>query len=161
VIRKQKRKQINDHHAQGFTLIEVLVALVVMAVGMLGVAVLFVEGLQLNRTSMYRANAVALATDMAGRIRANPDINAGYAGAGPGALGDCDNGPPCTPDELADDDWLKWRTALDANLPAGYVATIDEAPAGPGNRMRRFDINLSWSEVGSPNPVTYTLSVQL
>ena len=78
----------------------------------------------------------------------------------PAQLGDCDVGPPCTPAELANDDWLKWRTALDANLPTGYAATIDETPAGPGNLMRRFDINLSWSEVGSQGPITYTLSVQ-
>ena len=149
------------HRTAGFTLIEVLVALVVLAVGMLGVAVLFVEGLQLNRTSMYRANAVALATDMAGRIRANQDINAGYAGAGPGGPGNCNVGPGCTPAELAGDDWFNWRTTLDANLPTGYVATINEVPAGPGGLMRRFDINLSWSEVGSPDPVTYTLTVQL
>ncbi len=136
-------KQRHAGKSRGFTLIEVLVALVVMTVGMLGVAVLFVEGLRLNRTSMYRANAVALATDMAGRIRANPDINAGYAGAGPGVPGNCNVGPPCTPAELADDDWINWRTMLDANLPTGYEATIDELPAGPGNLMRRFDINLT------------------
>ncbi len=135
--------------------------MVVMTVGMLGVAVLFVEGLRLNRTSMYRTTAVVLAADMAERIRANRDVDAGYAGAGPGLPGNCDVGPPCTPAELADDDWLQWRTALDANLPTGYVATIDEENAGPGNRMRRFDINISWAEVGSEQPVTYTLSMQL
>jgi len=153
-IRKpQQRRPI-----AGFTLIEVLVALVVITVGMLGVAVLFVEGIRLNRTSLYRTTAVALAADMAERIRANQ--GAVYAGIGPGANGNC-AAAPCTPDQLAGDDWWRWRQALDAYLPSGYVVQIERTPGGPGNTMNRFDISLSWPEVGSPDPASYTLTMQL
>jgi len=48
-----------------------MVALVVITVGMLGVAVLYAEGLRLNRTSLYRTTAVALATDMAEQNRSS------------------------------------------------------------------------------------------
>ena len=140
----------------GFTLIEVLVALVVMTVGMLGVAVLYVEGLRLNRTSLYRTTAVALAADMAERIRTNQD--AAYAGTGPGADGNCDIAN-CTADQLADEDWWHWRRALNAYLPNGYTAEIDRTPVGPG--MNRFDISLSWPEIGRPDPAAYTLTLQL
>jgi len=154
-----KKQTEKRHPAAGFTLIEVLVALVVMTVGMLGVAVLYVDGLRINRTSLYRTTAVALATDMAERIRSNQ--NADYEGFGPGLDGNCDIGPTCTPDELADDDWWRWRLALDTYLPTGTVAKIIKTPTGPGNRMNRFDIRLSWPEVGSPDPVSFTLSSQL
>jgi len=153
------KPQKKRHHAAGFTLIEVLVALVIMTVGMLGVAVLYVDGLRLNRTSLYRTTAVALAADMAERIRSNR--NANYAGSGPGQPGNCAVAPGCTPDQLASDDWWRWRQALDTYMPAGADAQITRTPAGPGNRMNRFDIRLSWSEVGSPDPVSYTLSTQL
>ncbi len=153
------KQQNKSHHAAGFTLIEVLVALVVMTVGMLGVAVLYVEGLKLNRTSLYRTTAVALAADMAERIRANR--TGVYVGVGPGLPGNCDIGPTCTPDQLASDDWWHWRNELNAYLPTGNTANIVQNPAGPGNRMNRFDITLGWPEVGSPDPVSYTLSVQL
>jgi len=54
----------------GFTLVEVLVALVVLAVGMLGLALLLVEGLQGSRTAIEHTQAVNLAaeTDPAGLI---------------------------------------------------------------------------------------------
>ncbi|MCL4720697.1 MAG: prepilin-type N-terminal cleavage/methylation domain-containing protein, partial [Gammaproteobacteria bacterium] len=47
-------------HDRGFTLIEVLVALVVMSVGMLGIAALYLEGLRASRTAVYRTTAVNL-----------------------------------------------------------------------------------------------------
>jgi len=153
------RQQQKRHHTAGFTLVEVLVALVVISVGMLGVAVLFADGIRLNRTSLYRTTAVALATDMAERIRSNQDAN--YAGFGPGQPGNCNIGPTCTPDQLAADDWWLWRQSLNTYLPTGTIAEIVKSPAGPGNRMNRFDISLSWPEIGSPDPVSYTLSVQL
>lgn len=138
-----------------------------MTVGMLGVAVLYVEGLRLNRTSLYRTTAIALAADMAERIRTNQD--AVYEGNDrPGALGNCDTAlPVCTPDELADDDWFSWRQSLNDNLPVGNAALIERSLNGPGNRMDHFDITLVWPEVGNvdengdPDPVSYTLSVEL
>ena len=66
---------------EGFTLLEVLVALVIIAVGMLGVAVLYVEGMKAERTSVYRTTAVNLVADLADRIRANPTGTGAYAGA--------------------------------------------------------------------------------
>lgn len=156
-----KRQPEKHRRAAGFTLIEVLVALVVMTVGMLGVAVLYVEGLRLNRTSIYRTTAVAMAADMAERIRANREAGASYVGVGPGQDGGCATDPGCTPAQLADDDWWRWNNQLRAYLPTGVQPVITSAPAGPGNRLTRFDIRLTWPEVGAPEPVSYTLSVQL
>ena len=58
--------------ASGFTLIEVLIALIILSVGMLGIAGLYVHSMQAGRTSILRHNAVTLAGDIADRIRANP-----------------------------------------------------------------------------------------
>ena len=66
----------------GFTLIEVLIALIILSVGMLGIAGLYVHSMQAGRTSMLRHNAVTMAGDVADRIRANPIAGAVYGLAG-------------------------------------------------------------------------------
>ena len=66
----------------GFSLVEVLIALIIMSVGMLGIATLFVQSMQAGRTSMFRHHAVTLAGDVADRIRANPRARGEYALAG-------------------------------------------------------------------------------
>ncbi|MCG8370161.1 MAG: type IV pilus modification protein PilV, partial [Proteobacteria bacterium] len=68
--------------SRGFSLVEVLIALIIMSVGMLGIAGLYVQSMQAGRTSMLRHHAVTLAGDIADRIRANPAAGAAYAGAG-------------------------------------------------------------------------------
>ena len=55
----------------GFSLIEAMVALVVVSVGMIGIAGLYGQGLSAGRTALYRTQAVNLAADMADRIRVN------------------------------------------------------------------------------------------
>ena len=62
----------------GFGLIEALVALVVVSVGMIGIAVLYGQGLSASRTAYYRTQAVNLASDMADRIRLNRRAGASY-----------------------------------------------------------------------------------
>ena len=58
---------------RGFTLVEAMVALIVLSVGLLGIAALYVETLRASRTSLHRTQAVNLATDLADRMRANRD----------------------------------------------------------------------------------------
>ncbi|MGA1371961.1 MAG: type IV pilus modification protein PilV [Pseudomonadales bacterium] len=64
---------------RGFSLIELLVAVLVMGVGVLGVAGLQLLSLQDNRGALTRVEAVNLAWDMLDRIRANPGGRQAYA----------------------------------------------------------------------------------
>lgn len=57
--------------ARGFSLIEVMVTVVVVAFGLLGIAGLLLRGLQAGSTSQIRSLAVSQAYDMAERMRAN------------------------------------------------------------------------------------------
>jgi type IV pilus assembly protein PilV len=143
--------------AAGFTLVEVLVALVVMAVGLLGIAGLYVEGLRAGRTAVYRSTAVNLASDMADRIRSNPEGS--YAGNGPGLEGGCVNGGvDCDPDTLAADDWSRWLADLEERLPVGATAEIARDDLAP---VTQYRITVGWPEIGQEEPVSYTLAVRL
>jgi type IV pilus modification protein PilV len=63
----------------GFSLLEVLVTLVVVAIGLLGVAGMQVTSIKLNRVAETRSNGTVYATDIIERMRANPGNVASYA----------------------------------------------------------------------------------
>ena len=101
-------------HARGFSLIEVLVSIVVLSIGLLGLASLQISGLRVAQSSFYRAQAAQLATDMADRLRAN----AGEARACELALADA---TPTSPSTTCQRDLVDWRTRL-RSLPGGNGA---------------------------------------
>lgn len=140
------------HRQRGFTLIEVLIALIIMSVGMLGIAGLYVHSMQAGRTSLFRHNAVILAGDVADRIRANPRAGAVYTGAG--ANNNCiDGGINCTPAEMAANDILLWTQQAADTLPNGDVSVVfDNAVAPP-----TYEITISWDEPGQN--LDYTIEI--
>lgn len=64
---------------RGTTLIEVLVAIVVLSVGLLGMALLQVTSVQSNHSAYYRSQVTILASDLADRMRANRTAALGNA----------------------------------------------------------------------------------
>lgn len=139
---------------QGFSLVEVLIALVIMSVGMLGIAGLYVQSLQAGRTSMFRHHAVALAGDITDRIRANPTAGVAYAGVGAdnncvAANFDCD-----VVGMAANDIWLWDQQAVDS-LPNGdVVINFDDTVVPP-----LYTIVVSWDEPGETPSYTITIPV--
>jgi len=108
---------------RGFTLIEVLIALIILSVGMLGIAGLYVHSMRAGSTSLFRHHAVTLAGDIADRIRANPRAGAAYALAGVNS--NCVNsGLDCTPAEMAANDIFLWNQQAATTLPNGSVNVV-------------------------------------
>ncbi|MEO1201358.1 MAG: type IV pilus modification protein PilV [Pseudomonadota bacterium] len=138
----------------GFSLIEVLIALVIMSVGMLGIASLYVQSMQAGRTSLLRHNAVTLASDVADRIRANPTGGIDYTN--PGADSGCvATGADCTATEMAFHDVFLWRQQAQESLPDGDVEiTYDDTVTPP-----EYSIAIVWNEPGQPQNYTVTIPV--
>ena len=69
------------HHGRcrGFSLLEVLVALFVLSIGLLGLAGLQTFGFKFNQQSYERTQATLLIYDIIDRMRANPNGLASYA----------------------------------------------------------------------------------
>ena len=146
---------------RGFSLVEVLIALIVMSVGMLGIAGLYVQSMQAGRTSMLRHHAVNLAGDIADRIRANPTAGAAYV-ATAGADNNCiAGGTDCSATEMAAQDILIWQTQAASFLPVmgdgsqQVVVNYDAAALPP-----LYTVTVRWDEPTPDNiPPSYTIQV--
>src|SRR5690349_13870627 len=105
---------------RGLSIVEALVALVVLSVGMLGIAVMYLESVRANRTALTRTLAVHLVNDMADRIRANRmglgsySAPFGSAPPPPGAIPPEKNcaSKDCTAADLAAYDLSIWYDAV-------------------------------------------------
>ncbi len=151
------RYVLNNRNQRGFTLLESLISLVVLSIGMLGIAALYVEGLRAGRTALFRSTAVTLAADMMDRVRANPAARIAYAGGG--AANNCVNqNNDCTPVEMAQQDIQIWENEIAARLPPGSDGDVQFAL---GAIVDTYTITVSWPEPGFPAPLTYTLSARL
>lgn len=148
--------------AAGFTLVEALVALVVLSIGMLGIAALYVESLRAGRTALTRTQAIALAGDMADRIRANRAGGTAYAkvATDAGALSvNCQQGgtaASCNSAVMADHDKAVWNAEVARALPGGTAEVFIDSVTTPIT----YTIRVSWVETGQDGVVTYQLSIQ-
>jgi type IV pilus assembly protein PilV len=144
-----------QHRQNGFGLVEVLVALVVVSVGMIGIAALYGQGLGAGRTALYRTQAVNLAADMADRIRMNRRGDASYGGGA--ANNGCDPGgnTNCTPAQMAAHDLFTWQAQVTALLPGG-VGAVQYAGTTPPT----YTIQVTWQEVGL-GPITHQIAIRV
>lgn len=108
-------KSVLFKNRRGFTLIEVLVALLILSVGLLGLAALQGRGLRDNHSALLRSQAVNQAEDILDRMRANRA--AAVNGAYDIHLGDGAVAPTYTGLVLID--LQEWKTMLATSLPAG------------------------------------------
>jgi len=132
---------------QGFTMMELLIAILVLSVGFLGLASLQSTGLKHNTSAYHRTLAIELAQDMADRIRANPIAtgNGNYDNVTAGGYPDCLSGSGCaTETAAAQADATQWYAALAAQLPAGTGDVTATAVAG--GAARRFTIRVMWDD---------------
>ncbi|HSX60399.1 MAG TPA: type IV pilus modification protein PilV [Tahibacter sp.] len=105
---------------RGFSLLEVMIALVIFSVGLMGMAGLLMVSVRTNHSSYLRSQAGFLAQSMADRMRLNmPALWAnGYNLAYPigGAVPGCGTG--CTVNEIVTRDSVLWSRSLQQFLPS-------------------------------------------
>jgi type IV pilus assembly protein PilV len=149
-------------YQRGITLIEVLVAVLIFSIGLLGVAGLLVMSVRSNHAAYLRTQVTFLAQSMADRMQANPigvwsgDYNGRYPIRSAQA---CDGG--CRPKQRALHDQGVWSSQLQTFLPAGAQATIACSQTGlpymPSSDQIALQppyggsckMTMSWTELGA------------
>ena len=115
---------------RGASLVEVLIAVLLAAIGLLALAGANVASIRYSKMSQYRGTATLLAADLAERLRANQAGLAGYEvvtdfdgqASEPAATTACEtNSHTCTSAELAAYDKAVWQRLVRSQLPEGSV----------------------------------------
>jgi type IV pilus assembly protein PilV len=121
-----KRHKANKASQRGVTLVEILVTVVIISVGLLGIAALHTVSLRNGQYAHTRSQASSLANDIIDRMRSNKTI-AETSTAYVIAVG---TAAPSTPATLAERDLKEWKDGLAAALPGGDGSVAQNTIAG-------------------------------
>jgi type IV pilus assembly protein PilV len=131
----------------GASLLEVLIAILVMSFGVTGVALLMATTMQYNKTSQYQMVAWQIATQLAESMRSNTDgfmadaylKTDSYSGSRQAASEpDCAVSSACTSSEIASKDKAKTANNLRLSLPGGDFNVVRNG--------KQADIWIMWME---------------
>jgi len=131
----------------------VIAALLVIAIGLIGIASLYGDAVQTELDTQPRARAARLAQSMADRVTANSAGRAGYASV-VGVL--CvTNGRQLKPQAAAAQEAACWQDEVEKNLPSGTGAITRDPSTNPPT----YVIAVSWFAAGS-GAASYVVRVQ-
>ncbi len=162
--------------SSGFTIVEVLVAMLILVTGLIGIAGLQLRAQQFNYTAYFRSQATFLANDLMERIRINTDTtptnnngdngayqfpsNGQFTDIGPGGVTTVDNTcdlrpadttkPTCHIDnayQLVNYDLNNWFNQVRETLPTGKAKIVWD---GTNNT---YTITIQWKRM--PNTISY------
>ena len=149
---------------RGASLIEVMVALLILAVGMLGFAGMQTRGIVTGRQAYLHSQAVFLAEDIVERIRANATQKLSYSmlATDTGTNHNCDANN-CTAASMVAWDQFMWQQRVGRTLPGGQGAISVSLGA---NAYATVQVTVSYTfdtEAANSNDqvATYTLTTQV
>lgn len=138
---------------KGMSLLEVLVSVIIIAIGMLGIASMLLVSNQANNSSYMKQQAIQNVYNIFDKIKANSQaaINGSYNVSNISATGPTSvstpstmcNAAACTPTQLAAYDTWSWFTKDLARLPNG-CGSITTAPSGAGNTV--ITVTVQWDD---------------
>jgi len=143
-------------YSRGISLLEVLISLLLSAIGLLALAGANVASIRFSKMSQYRGTATLLATDLAERVRANKSGLASYAygasfadqATAPSADTSCETYAvtACNSASLASYDLTQWQRLVRAQLPSGSI--FISIPVG----QSAMDVWIAWQDPAVANP---------
>jgi type IV pilus assembly protein PilV len=164
------------HRSRGFTLIEVMIALLIFSLGLMGMAGLMVLSVKTNHSAYLRTQASFLAQSMADRMRANMGLINNYNGTysqSTASADPCASGAACSPAQIVARDRALWSRQLADSLPNASAtvncagAVLGGTPhAGAAPYQGLCTLTIQWDEatlrrgVLSASPTTASADLQ-
>ena len=148
---------------KGFTLMEVLVALAVLSIGLLGMAGMQLFSLKSSQSAYFQSQASYFANDIIDKVRANPvgfnngDYDSEYSSI-PGSITNCQTTTAtCTPAQLAVFELTQWKCSLGSYENNSICVTPlnlnPVLPNGDGRVVRNGDtvaVTVQWANGSAP-----------
>lgn len=150
----------NIKRCRGTGLVEVLVTVVVLSIGLLGIATLQVQSKRSNFEAIQRTTATMLAHAMIERMRANPSSLGTYLTQGAEVGGEsitsepspnCSGDNVCSPLQLAQHDVWEWEQAIDGasetagSSNTGGLVSPTACLTGPGGGgSGAYTVSIAW-----------------
>ena len=152
----------------GFTLIEVLVALVVLSVGLLGIAALQTKTQQFSRNAYLNTQATVIAHDMLETMRSNrAGLKAGFYNK-PSATEhkQCFTLAGCSSEEMAQHDMFEWIKNVAKTLPAGNAVICVDSTHDDGTSVapacdgigKTYAVKVWWNNMNANTQRTVTIA---
>ena len=143
----------------GFTLMEVLVALAVLSIGLLGMAGMQLFSLKSNQSAYFQSQATYFAYDLIDKMRANPvgfsngNYDSTYSSI-PASITNCQTTTAtCSPAQLATYELAQWKCSLGAyandSICVAPLNLNSVLPIGDGSVVRNGDdvtVTVQWAE---------------
>ncbi len=130
---------MTDSQQYGSTLVEVLVAMVILSIGIVAVSNMFTESIATLGNLVAQQRAVRLASNVSELLA---DLPRELLRDPPTPEeGDCDSQQICTPTQWLAINLQRWQQLAQQQLPNGYVELIP----GPENANAYIDIRITWS----------------
>lgn len=153
MMKKVIRPPRNPLANRGVSLIEALVALLVLALGVMGMAGIQTRTLVESRTTNARSVAVMMADDLLDRMQANATVRVTNPATNPYIVGfndtlttaDCISST-CNGTQLAQFDLQQWKTQLSQLLPGGN-ARVFRSTTDPA----QFGVLIGWNSTQAKN----------
>lgn len=153
----------------GFTILEVMIALVIMSIGVLGIAGLQLTSKRSNLEATQQATASFLVQELVERMRANAGALETYTNAGTGrvltgtTLQRVDCSSACTTTQMALHDMAEWERSLTGAMEvrggksAGGLPSVRACISGPAGGSGKYTAAVAWrGSTSLNNPTTDT-----
>ena len=136
---------------QGFSLIEVLITTIILAVGLLSIASLQFKGLQYSNDAFMRSHANILASDIIDRVRLNSANVNDYVDKNFVVPTDCTGNAACDPASCnpalttAANDLICWHNQVATFVPPTGTANISRTANNASPIPDEYELEIAWS----------------